>query len=104
VPTVLDDIWLPGTLFKGLTLERLQRNTGPLYALFENGFGVSMIRADEKLRAVAATPEVAELLDVAEGSPLLQVDRTSYAYGNRPVEMRRGLYRTDRQHYRTSVN
>lgn len=104
VPTVLDDIWLPGTLFKGLTLERLQRNTGPLYALFENGFGVSMIRADEKLRAVAATPEVAELLDVAEGSPLLQVDRTSYTYGNRPVEMRRGLYRTDRQHYRTSVN
>lgn len=104
VPTVLDDIWLPGALFKGLTLERLQRNTGPLYALFESGFGVSMIRADEKLRAVAATAEVARLLEVPEGSPLLQVDRTSYTYGNRPVEMRRGLYRTDRHHYRTSVN
>lgn len=104
IPTVLDDIWLPGGLFKGLTLERLQRNTGPLYALFENGFGVSMIRADEKLRAIAAPDEAAQVLNVAPGTPLMQVDRTSYTYGGRPVEMRRGLYRTDRHHYRTSVN
>lgn len=104
VPTVLDEIWLPGALFRGLTLERLTRNRGPLYAFFETGFGVSMIRADEKLRAVAATAEAATILEVQQGSPLMQVDRVSYTYGGRPVEVRRGLYRTDRHHYRNDLN
>ncbi|GAA5235042.1 GntR family transcriptional regulator [Verticiella sediminum] len=104
VPTVLDEIWLPGVLFRGLTQERLMRNQGPLYAFFETGFGVSMIRADEKLRAVPAAADVAEILQVATGAPLMQVDRVSYTYGERPVEVRRGLYRTDRHHYRTRVN
>ncbi len=104
VPTVLDEIWLPGVLFRGLTLERLTRNRGPLYALFETGFGVSMIRADEKLRAVAATADTAATLEVPEGTPLMQVDRISYTYGGRPVEVRRGLYRTDRHHYRNDLN
>src|SRR5690554_4436386 len=42
VPTILDDIWLPGSVFKGLTLESLLRYRGPVYALFETEFGVSM--------------------------------------------------------------
>lgn len=104
VPTVLDEIWLPGALFRGLTLERLTRNELPMYAFFETAFGVSMLRADERLRAVAAKDDVASLLAVEEGSPLLGVDRVAYTYGGRPVELRRGLYRTDRYHYRTSVN
>jgi len=65
---------------------------------------VSMVRADEKLRAVAAPDDAAQLLGVASGTPLLQVDRVSYTYGDRPMEVRRGLYRTDRYHYRNSLN
>jgi GntR family transcriptional regulator len=104
VPTVLDDISLPGSVFRRLTFELLAANKGPLYGLLESEFGVSMIRADEKLRAVAATPEAAAALNVAVGSPLLQVDRTSYTYGDRPMEFRRGLYLTERYHYRNSLN
>jgi GntR family transcriptional regulator len=104
VPTVLDDIYLPGSVFRRLTLELLTANKAPLYGFLESEFGVSMIRADEKLRAVAATPEVAAVLNVAPGTPLLQVDRTSYTYGDRPMEIRRGLYLTDRYHYRNSLN
>jgi len=63
-----------------------------------------MIRADEKLRAVSATDEAATALDLAVGAPLLQVERISYTYGDRPMEVRRGLYRTDRYHYRNSLN
>ena len=61
VPVVLDDLWLPGTAFKGLTMERLQAWRGPLYRLFEAEFAVRMIRAEEKIRAVAAAPEEAAL-------------------------------------------
>jgi len=104
VPTVLDDIWLVGSLFKDLSPEALARYRGPLYAWFESDFGVSMVRADEKLRAVAANDESANLLGVTLGTPLLQVDRVSYTYGERPVEMRRGRYLTDRYHYRNSLN
>ncbi|MFJ1301355.1 GntR family transcriptional regulator [Pseudomonadota bacterium AL_CKDN230030165-1A_HGKHYDSX7] len=103
-PTVIDDIWLPGTAFRGLTLELLTANRAPMYGLFESEFGVSMVRADEKLRAVAATEEVARLLNVSAGTPLLQVDRISYTYGDRPMEVRRGLYHTDHYHYRNSLN
>lgn len=104
VPTVLDEIWLPGNQFRGLTFERLARNEGPLYAFLETNFGVSMIRADEKLKAIVAEDDAARILEVDAGMALLQVDRVSYTYGGRPVEFRRGLYRTDRHHYRNSVN
>lgn len=104
MPTVIDDLWLPGTHFRGLTLELLTASKAPLYGLFESEFGVSMVRADEKLRAVAASPEIAPLLGVEPGRPLLQVDRISYTYGDRPMEVRRGLYLTDHYHYRNSLN
>lgn len=104
IPTILDDIWLPGSVFRGLTAESLARYRGPLYALFESEFGISMVRADEKIKAVTATAEQADLLEVGQGGPLLLVERLSYTYGDRPVEVRRGLYVTERFHYRNSLN
>lgn len=103
-PVVLDEIWLPGSLFKGLTAERLGEYRGPMYALFETEFGVRMIHAEEKIRAVAADPWVAELLKVAPGAPLLSVERLSRTYDDKPVELRRGLYQTAAHHYRNELN
>jgi GntR family transcriptional regulator len=102
-PLVLDDIWLPGATFKGLTAERLAEYRGPLYGLFESEFGTRMIRAEERIRAVAAEGEAATLLQVAAGAPLLLVERVSYTYGERPVEVRRGLAVTTRHHYRNTL-
>ena len=62
-----------------------------------------MIRAEERLRAVSAERGVAELLGVDENSPLLLVERVSYSYGDRPVEVRRGLYETTHYHYRNTL-
>lgn len=93
-PVVLDEIYLPGEVFSGLTLEMLKESQESLYSLFESRFGVRMVRAEERIRAVAADRGAAELLRVPEGSPLLSVERVSYTYGNRPVEWRRGLYST----------
>ena len=104
IPVVLDEIWLPAGPFKGLTAERLRDYVGPMYEMFEAEFGVRMIRAEEKIRAVAADAPTAEVLAVAEGTPLLSVERLSYTYGDKPVELRRGLYRTDRHYYRNALN
>jgi GntR family transcriptional regulator len=98
-PTLLDEIWLPGQQFRGLSAERLADYKGPMYALFEQEFGVRMIRAEERLRAVAADAALAESLGLAVGAPLLLVERTSYSYADRAVEVRRGWYHTEHHHY-----
>ena len=103
-PVVLDEILLPGALFKGLTADRLSAWKGPMYRLFEAEFGVRMIRAEEKIRAVAADESSALELGMAVGAPLLSVERLSFTYGDKPVELRRGLYRTEHHHYRNELN
>lgn len=96
---VIDEIYLPGETFVGLNLEMLQEYAGSFYGLLESQFGVRMIRAEERLRAIAADRANATLLGVGEGAPLLSVERVSYTYGDRPVEWRRGLYLTTEHYY-----
>ena len=103
-PVVLDEIWLPSSLFKGLTAERLSQYRGAMYALFETEFGVHMIRATERIRAVAADEAAARWLEVPSGAPLLSVERLSYSYEDRPVELRRGLYHTEAHYYRNELS
>lgn len=99
VPAVLDQISLPALLFPGLTLDRCAAYPGSMYGFFETEFGVRMLRADERLHAVGADPATAALLRVARGTPLLAVERVAYTYGDRPVEVRRGLCTTRHEHY-----
>jgi len=98
-PAVLDDITLPGALFKGLTKARADAYRGSMYGLFEAQFGVRMLKAKERLRAVAADAASARILKVRIGDPLLWVDRVTLTYADRPVEWRRGLCATRRFHY-----
>jgi GntR family transcriptional regulator len=102
-PTVIDEIWLPGTLFRRLTAAIFDEYKGSLYKLFETEFDVRMIRAEEKIRAVAASAGDAELLGVDTGFPLLSVERVSFTYGDKPVEWRRGLYLTAEHFYRNDL-
>ncbi len=104
VPTILEDIWLPGTSFKGLTATQMTSYPGPTYAMFELHFGVRMVRAAEKIRAVLPDPEQADLLQVSPETPLLSVERLAYTYNDVPMELRRGLYRTDTHHYRNDLS
>ncbi len=103
-PTILEEIWLPGTLFKGLTAERLSEYKGPMYGLFETEFGTKMIRADETIRAVTAGADAAKYLGVREAEPVLLIERVSFTYGERPVEMRRGRYLTHDFYYRNQLS
>ncbi|CUA97822.1 GntR family transcriptional regulator [Thiomonas bhubaneswarensis] len=103
-PVVYEDIYLPGPAFRALTAERLESYRGPLYALFESEFATRMVRAEEKLRAVNADAQEAQLLRVREGEALLLVERLSFSYGELPAEYRRGLYNTRHHHYRNELN
>jgi GntR family transcriptional regulator len=104
VPTILEDLWLPGATFKGLNAEQMAGYHGPTYAMFEVEFGVRMVRAEEQIRAVAADAQSAALLKVEQRTPLLSVERVAYTYNDVPMELRRGLYLTDTHHYRNELS
>ena len=104
VPTILEDVWLPGNAFKGLSAEQVAGYQGPTYAMYEVEFGVRMVRAEEKIRAVGADAQQALLLKVEQHTPLLSVERVAYTYNGVPMELRRGLYRTDTHHYRNELS
>jgi GntR family transcriptional regulator len=98
-PAVLDEIVLPSSLFRGMSRGRVEAYRGSMYSFFETQFGVRIVKAQEKLRAVAADATTAALLRVEPGQPLLAVERVTRTYGDRPVEWRRGLCATRRHHY-----
>lgn len=103
-PVVLDQIHLDGERFKGLSYDELLAWEDSLYSLFETRFGVRMIRAEERLRAVAASEESVRLLGVEPATPLLSVERIAFSYGDKPVEWRRGLYATAQHYYLNELN
>jgi GntR family transcriptional regulator len=88
---------LPQSLFPGLTERAPLPNT--LYALFQRAYGVAVVRANERLRAVAATSGDAAVLGVPAGQPLLEVRREAIDITDRIVEVRASRLITDDLHY-----
>ena len=103
-PMILDEIVFEANQFPGLTLAELEEFSGSVYSFYETVFGVRMIRAEERLRAVAADGVAATHLRVEKGAPLLCVDRIAFTYGDKPVEWRRGLCVTDGFSYFNELN
>ncbi|MGE5026982.1 MAG: GntR family transcriptional regulator, partial [Betaproteobacteria bacterium] len=87
-PVILDDICLSATLFKGLNESMITEFDGTLYSLYESRYGTRIIRAEERILAVAADETAAGLLGIAQNTPLLDIDRVAYTYGDQPVEWR----------------
>jgi GntR family transcriptional regulator len=75
---------------------RRTRLDGSLYELLEVRYGLRPHRARESLEPVTAGVREAEALEVAEGAPLMLVERTAYARSGEPLEFARDLFRGDR--------
>jgi GntR family transcriptional regulator len=87
-PVIIDDITLPMQLFPGLSEEIFTTRGNTIYHLYQSRYGINVIRADEKLRAVSALPPQAGLLRIPAGSPLLEIRRIALSFRDRPVELR----------------
>jgi GntR family transcriptional regulator len=98
---IVERIVLPRSLFPGIEKRGIGGQDLPnnLYELYRAEFGVTIARATECLKAVAATRREAKHLDVPVGTPLLAIDRTALAIDGAPVEWRVSLCRTDAFHY-----
>lgn len=102
-PAVFEQIFLPVDIFSDVTLDKLNRYKGTLYGWFEAEYNVRMIRAIEKMRAVSAPHEVMDSLNLKNAEPLLFVERISYTYADKPVEVRHGWYLTDDYFYQNEL-
>ncbi len=98
-PVVHDRIVLSAQVFKGLTERRLRERPGTIYQLYQSGFGITVVRAAERARAVAADRTAARVLGVSPGAPVMQVRRTALGFGDRPVEYRVSTINTARHDY-----
>lgn len=95
-PLLVESLSLPDALFPGLTDMEIPNN---LYGLYSSRYGITVARAREKLRAVAAPPEDAAELGVPPGTPALLIDRLGFSLDQVPVEWRVSLCLTHHVHY-----
>lgn len=96
---VLDRIVMPVALFKGMTEKRFRDRPGTVYRLYQSEFGITVVRAAERARAVPADRAVARVLGIAPHTPVMQVRRTALTFGDKPVEYRVSVIDTSRHDY-----
>jgi GntR family transcriptional regulator len=97
MPAIYESISVPAILYPNLGGEGVLPNT--LYELYESRYGITIARAEERLRAVEAPAEAAVLLGIAPGAPVLEIDRVAFALDGRPAEWRVSLCDTRHHHY-----
>jgi len=85
-PVIIENIILPVALFEDLA--DADEVPNELYQLYEQKYGVTIHKAVEHLTARATTAEEAKHLSLAEGAPLLEVDRLAVTLDGTPVEWR----------------
>ena len=92
-PIAMEHSLFPASLFEGMLERRLD---GSLYELLETQYGQRPTgpgRAWSRSPPGSAKPRRCE---VAEGAPLMLVQRTAYAESGTPLEFARDLFRGDR--------
>jgi GntR family transcriptional regulator len=98
-PVVYDSLCLSARLFKGLTEKRYVDRPSTVYNLYQAEHGITVLRAQERARAVAAGREAARVLGLAPGVPVLEVHRVALSFGDKPVEYRISTIHTLRHDY-----
>ncbi|MFP4037470.1 MAG: GntR family transcriptional regulator [Desulfobacteraceae bacterium] len=74
-------------------------NEKPLLVVLEEKLGIEADEAVQSVEATIASAEVASLLDIRVGAPLLKVERTVFDVESKPVEHVSVLYRADKYFY-----
>jgi GntR family transcriptional regulator len=102
-PVILERIAVPAALFPDLDLPRGREMSEEFYVLYQQRFGITVVRAEERLRAVRADAEDARHLGVRRGSPLLEVDRVALDLEGRAAEWRVSRCNTAHHHYFSEI-
>lgn len=100
-PMIVETILLPAGRVPGLDKSETIPNN--VYRLYSTKWGITIGRASERLKAIAASAADATELGCALGAPLLEISRVAYDLEDRPVELRLSRCRTDDVHYSSEL-
>ena len=98
-PVVYDRLCVSALAFKGLTEKRFVERQSTIYHLYQHDFGITVLRAHERARSVAASREVSRVLGVQLGTPIMEVHRVALTFGEKPVEYRVSTINTAQHDY-----
>ncbi len=87
--------------YTGLLDEDLENNS--LYELLSQRYSTVPTRSEMALTAVACPPEYSRHLGIQRGSPVLQIERTTFDQEDVPFEQVLGIYRGDRYVFHTEM-
>jgi GntR family transcriptional regulator len=93
-PFAVETCYLSAEDFRGLSRAAVER--GSLFTLLEKNYGVTIAHADEEVDATGADPDLAKLLSVNKGHPVLRIRQTIYSTHGKPILYVLGMYRADR--------
>jgi len=94
--------YLPPDIGQKTPLNKL--NVKPLLMILEDDLGIRAATAVQTVEATIADPEVANLLNIRVGEPLLKVERTVFDVNQKPVEYVSVQYRADKYFYTVNLN
>jgi len=98
MPMMVERSYLPVRQFLSLKRPLLERK--PLYDVIEQDFQQKIRVAEEEFYASIARPTDAHLLEIVEGSPVLDLVRTTYNESNEVVEYTLSVARADQFKYK----
>jgi len=100
-PISVDQSYFPIALGERLAHEDLA--TRDVFVILENDFGLHLTHADLQIEAISADDFLARQLRLAEASPLLRIERLTYA-DDRPIDFEFLYYRGDAFQYRLRID
>ncbi|UPY38520.1 GntR family transcriptional regulator [Sediminicoccus sp. KRV36] len=97
--SIVEEIALPAALFPGFHLPLGVELSDELYVHYQRHHGITVMRVEEKLSAIAAAPAIAEALGRAAGAPVMHITRIAFDVMDRPVERRLSWMETSALRY-----
>ena len=98
-PAIVDQIVMAEALFEGLTRKRYEARSSTIYALYQSGFGVTVVGGVERVRAVDCDAFAAEVFGIEPGRPVLRIERIAHTFGAKPAEFRISVINTEHFDY-----
>jgi GntR family transcriptional regulator len=96
ISTIIETICLPLEHFPGFGSEMEPPNN--LFRFYQSTYGITVAKAEEYLKATIASAKEATILNIDEGTPMLEIDRIAKMLDGRPVEWR--ISHCDTSNYR----
>ncbi|MCB1478947.1 MAG: GntR family transcriptional regulator [Rhodobiaceae bacterium] len=102
-PVVAEEIWLEHAPFAKFADMPAEEIGALLYPVYDRECGRLVARAEETMTVEAASREIARLLRIDAGAPVIVIDRIAKGYDNKPIEWRRSRGRADQFTYQTEI-